>query len=238
MAQAHASSLATWAFPGYGHAEQIEVPKEELERIRHKMQKPRHLLGEWPSTGISGNDLLSSCLYSSGIVASKAGKLAPIPTLMVACLMYLFRFVYVEVVSAIPLNGGSYNTMLNTSSKRVAAMTAALAIIAYLATGVVGAVSASDYLKAQATDLNSIQSAIGILFTFALLNFLGMAESSVCVRRYYMHGNQGLIGHCTPHLWAAHPHAVHFDRRVCHLQHPLPRGRLSHRAWKGRIRPN
>ncbi|EQC31297.1 hypothetical protein SDRG_10900 [Saprolegnia diclina VS20] len=169
----------TWAFPGYGHAEQIEVPKEELERIRHKMQKPRHLLGEWPSTGISGNDLLSSCLYSSGIVASKAGKLAPIPTLMVACLMYLFRFVYVEVVSAIPLNGGSYNTMLNTSSKRVAAMTAALAIIAYLATGVVGAVSASDYLKAQVTDLDSIQSAIGILFAFALLNFLGMAESSV-----------------------------------------------------------
>ncbi|OQS06117.1 transmembrane protein [Thraustotheca clavata] len=169
----------TWAFAGNGDVEKLMVPNDELERIRHKMLKPRHLLGEWPSTGISGNDLLSSCLYSSGIVASKAGKLAPIPTLMVVCLMYLFRFVYVEVVSAIPLNGGSYNTMLNTTSKKIAAMTAALTIISYLATGVVGAVSASDYLKAQVTDLSTIHSAIGILFTFAVLNFLGMAESSV-----------------------------------------------------------
>ncbi|RHY35022.1 hypothetical protein DYB32_000503 [Aphanomyces invadans] len=143
------------------------------------MQKPKHLLSEWPSTAISGNDLLSSCLYSAGIVASKAGKLSPIPTFLVVCVMYLFRFIYIEVVSAIPLNGGSYNTMLNTTSKRVAAMTAALAVIAYLATGVVGAVSASDYLRAQVPSINTVESAIGILFVFAVLNVLGLSESAV-----------------------------------------------------------
>jgi hypothetical protein len=171
--------LATWAFPGYGVAETMVIPEAEIIGIRQKMQRPKHLLSEWPSTAISGNDLLSSCLYSAGIVASKAGKLAPIPTVMVAATMYLFRFIYLEVVSAIPLNGGSYNTMLNTTSKRVAAMTAALAVIAYLATGVVGAVSASDYLHSQAPFISNVSSAIVILFVFALLNLVGISESSV-----------------------------------------------------------
>ncbi|KAH9114220.1 hypothetical protein AeMF1_011654 [Aphanomyces euteiches] len=169
----------SWAYAAYGSAIKLEVPKEALDVIRHKMQAPKHLLTEWPSTAISGNDLLSSCLYSAGIVASKAGKLAPIPTILVACVMYLFRFIYIEVVSAIPLNGGSYNTMLNTTSKKFAAMTAALAVIAYLATGVVGAVSASDYLRGQATTINNVHCATGILFFFAILNVLGLSESSV-----------------------------------------------------------
>ncbi|KAF0694960.1 Aste57867_14183 [Aphanomyces stellatus] len=168
-----------WSYASYGSALKMAVPKEELDTIRQSMQRPKHLLSEWPSTAISGNDLLSSCLYSAGIVASKAGKLAPIPTILVACVMYLFRFIYVEVVSAIPLNGGSYNTMLNTTSKKVAAMTAALAVIAYLATGVVGAVSASDYLRVQVPTINNVESAIGILFFFAVLNVMGLSESSV-----------------------------------------------------------
>ncbi|OQR99443.1 hypothetical protein THRCLA_06521 [Thraustotheca clavata] len=142
------------------------------------MHAPKHFLSEWYSTGISGNDVLSSCLYSSGIVASKAGKFAPFANLLVACVMYLFRFIYVEVVSAIPLNGGSYNTMLNSTSKRVAALTSALAIIAYLATGVVSAVSASDYLQKQVPEVNHIYCATGILGAFAVLNVLGMSESA------------------------------------------------------------
>ncbi|RHX97300.1 hypothetical protein DYB25_002144 [Aphanomyces astaci] len=168
-----------WTYATYGHAQTLHIPRDSLDSIRTTMQTPKHLLSEWPSTAISGNDLLSSCLYSAGIVASKAGKLSPIPTFLVTCVMYLFRFIYIEVVSAIPLNGGSYNTMLNTTSKKVAAMTATLAVIAYLATGVVGAVSASDYLRAQVPSVNNVESAIGILFVFALLNVLGLSESAV-----------------------------------------------------------
>ncbi|RQM19877.1 hypothetical protein B5M09_011390 [Aphanomyces astaci] len=169
----------TWTYATYGHAQTLHIPRDSLDSIRTTMQTPKHLLSEWPSTAISGNDLLSSCLYSAGIVASKAGKLSPIPTFLVTCVMYLFRFIYIEVVSAIPLNGGSYNTMLNTTSKKVAAMTATLAVIAYLATGVVGAVSASDYIRAQVPSVNNVESAIGILFVFALLNVLGLSESAV-----------------------------------------------------------
>ncbi|KDO26456.1 hypothetical protein SPRG_20593 [Saprolegnia parasitica CBS 223.65] len=169
----------SWVYPGLGNATgRLHPAPEELAAIHQEMHAPKHFLSEWYSTGISGNDVLSSCLYSSGIVASKAGKFAPFANLLVACVMYLFRFIYVEVVSAIPLNGGSYNTMLNSTSKRVAALTSALAIIAYLATGVVSAVSASDYLRKQIEDLNHIHCATGILGTFAILNVLGMSESA------------------------------------------------------------
>ena len=98
---------------------------EELHRLRSSRETPAHkLLGEWPSTAICGNDILASVLYSSGIVAAKAGKLMPLTQLLVAVVLYFFRYIYEEAVTAIPLNGGSYNVLLNTTSKRTAAVAA------------------------------------------------------------------------------------------------------------------
>ncbi|ETW04069.1 hypothetical protein H310_04446 [Aphanomyces invadans] len=170
----------SWAFPGPGRSQNLHMPATEVAAIETELEKAcPHALGEWTSTAITGNDVLSSCLYSSGIVASKAGKLAPVANILVAATMYLFRFIYIEVVSAIPLNGGSYNTMLNTTSKRWAAFVSALAIIAYLATGVVSAVSASDYLQKEVPGLDTIWSATGILTVFAILNVCGLNDSAV-----------------------------------------------------------
>ena len=41
-------------------------------------------------------------------------------------MLYLFRKVYAEVGSALPLNGGTYTVLLNTTNKRVAAGAAVL----------------------------------------------------------------------------------------------------------------
>ncbi|KDO21983.1 hypothetical protein SPRG_22312 [Saprolegnia parasitica CBS 223.65] len=90
---------------------------------------------------------MSSVLYSSGIVALKAGKLAPICMAMVSVVLYMYRFIYEEVVTAIPMNGGSYNCLLNTTSKRVAAVAAVLSTLAYTATAVVSGTSACYYLQ-------------------------------------------------------------------------------------------
>jgi len=45
------------------------------------------------------------------------GYLAPVVLLIVAGVLYLYRSVYNEVVTALPLNGGAYNALLNTTSK-------------------------------------------------------------------------------------------------------------------------
>ena len=76
-------------------------------------------LNELQSTAICGNDISSSCLYVSALTIVYAGQFAWISLLVVAVVLYLFRKIYDEVVGAIPLNGGAYNVLLNTSTKRL-----------------------------------------------------------------------------------------------------------------------
>lgn len=120
---------------------------------------------------------MASVLYTTGLVASRAGKLAPVCMLCVAFVLHLFRYVYSEVsrvvagvmvgwvwsglmthrsinhhhpnamlpqaVCSLPLNGGSYNILLNATTKGLAAVCACLSVLSYLATGVVSAVRAA-----------------------------------------------------------------------------------------------
>lgn len=70
-----------------------------------------------PATAICGNDIPSSCLYVPALAIIYSGKWAPLVLLLVAGVLYLYRAIYAEVVGALPLNGGAYNALLNTTSK-------------------------------------------------------------------------------------------------------------------------
>ncbi|KAI9912432.1 hypothetical protein PsorP6_006744 [Peronosclerospora sorghi] len=172
-----ASTLLSWISPSEGETRRIQVPVHALQASRDRLDASKHQLSQWPSTAICGNDILASILYSSGIVASKAGKVAPVAQLVVALVLYLFRSIYEEAVTAIPLNGGSYNVLLNTTSKRTAAIAAALGIISYLATGVVSGTSALHYLNTQ-VHVQVVPGTVALLFLFALLSITGIAESA------------------------------------------------------------
>ncbi len=104
---------------------------------------------------ICGNDITASCLYTVGLAVASAGIYAPIALFLVVCMLYLFRSVYGEVCSALPLNGGAYNALLNTTTKGtasvgrlrtalrcmythgrlIAQVAACLTILSYVATG-------------------------------------------------------------------------------------------------------
>jgi amino acid transporter len=66
---------------------------------------------------------------------------------MVTIMLYFFKNVYSEVVTAIPVNGGTYNVMLNTSTKKVAAFVACLSILSYVATAIVSGFESIVYLS-------------------------------------------------------------------------------------------
>ena len=66
---------------------------------------------------------------------------------MVTIMLFFFRRVYSEVVTAIPVNGGTYNVMLNTTSKKLASFVACLSILAYVATAIISAYDAAVYLS-------------------------------------------------------------------------------------------
>ncbi|RLN84523.1 hypothetical protein BBJ28_00003309 [Nothophytophthora sp. Chile5] len=169
--------LPAWMYPPDGEAHALHVPSDALAAVRDRLETPHPKLGEWRSTAICGNDILASVLYSSGIVAGKAGKLTPLAQALVAVVLHFFRYIYEEAVTAIPLNGGSYNVLLNTTSKRTAAVAATLGIISYLATGVVSGTSALRYLNTQ-MDVEVVPGTVLLLFVFAILSIVGIAESS------------------------------------------------------------
>ncbi|KAE9026134.1 hypothetical protein PR001_g10954 [Phytophthora rubi] len=170
-------NLPAWMYPPEGETRRLTVPAHSIQATRERLEAPKQHLGEWPSTAICGNDILASVLYSSGIVAAKAGKLTPLAQAFVAFVLYLFRSIYEEAVTAIPLNGGSYNVLLNTTSKRTAAVAATLGIISYLATGVVSGTSALRYLDTQ-VDVSVVPGTVALLFVFAILSIVGIAESA------------------------------------------------------------
>lgn len=130
--------------------------------------------------------------------------------LFVVFLLYLYRFIYGEVVNAIPLNGGSYNVLLNTTTKRMASFAASLAILSYLATGVVSATSACTYLSTQVPTLPLVPGTIVLLGIFAMLCCIGIAESSVvALAMFGMHGCTlvGLSFACLWYTWV-HPEVM------------------------------
>jgi len=135
-------------------------------------------LNELQATAICGNDISSSCLYVSALTIMYAGQFAWISLLVVAVVLFLFRKIYGEVVGAIPLNGGAYNVLLNTSTKRLASLAATLTVLSYMATAVISSIEGMHYLHGIFSGLNVTIATIVVLVAFTGLAILGIGESA------------------------------------------------------------
>ncbi|WP_026838158.1 APC family permease [Gillisia sp. JM1] len=138
----------------------------------------RQKLNELEATAICGNDISSSCLYVSALAIFYAGQYAWISLLMVAGVLFLFRKIYGEVVGALPLNGGAYNALLNTTKKSTASLAAALTVLSYMATAVISASEAVKYAYSIWNQIPILPVTIGLLFLFMGLVIIGIGESS------------------------------------------------------------
>jgi amino acid transporter len=135
-------------------------------------------LKEFAATAICGNDITSSCLYVSALAIMYAGQYAWISLLIVAGVLFLFRKIYGEAVGALPLNGGAYNILLNTTSKSNASVAACLTILSYMATAVLSASEAMHYLHSLIESISVFWTTIGLLTFFLVLIMSGIKESS------------------------------------------------------------
>ena len=145
-------------------------------------------LQELPATAICGNDISSSVLYVSAFAIIAGGKWAAVSLALVAAVLYLFRGIYAEVVGALPLNGGAYNALLNTTSKRWASIAACLTILSYMATAVISAGEAMHYLQRLWGGLNVDYATVVLLGVFMMLTIIGIQESSrVAVGIFLLH---------------------------------------------------
>ncbi len=177
------------------------------ELIRGGSQKKK-LLNQWLATGICGNDITSSCLYVAAIAAVYAGVLAPIVLLMVGGVLYLYKKIYTEVVEALPLNGGAYNCLLNSTSKFTASLAACMTILSYIATAVISAKTAVEYFHNLVPSIPVIKVTIAILGTFATLTIIGITESAVVALSIFIFHISTLIAFCVIGI-ADFPHDFH-----------------------------
>ena len=135
-------------------------------------------LGTLAATSICGNDITSSCLYVSALSIAYAQQYAWISLLVVGLVLYLYRKIYGEVVGAIPLNGGAYNALLNTTSKTVASIAATLTILSYMATAVISSSEAMHYLNSLVGNIPITIATVSLLGFFTITTILGLKESS------------------------------------------------------------
>ncbi len=166
-------------FAGWGTVERVDELGDKPIEVTDLGGGVAHKLGVWKSTAICGNDITSSCLYVAALCAIAAGPYAPLCLLAVALLLYLFRSIYGEVGTALPLNGGAYNALLNTTSKYRASLAACLTILSYLATAVISAGEAMHYLHNLVPSLPVLSATLGLLGLFAFLNLVGITESAM-----------------------------------------------------------
>lgn len=140
--------------------------------------KSEKKLKEFAATAICGNDITSSCLYVSALSIMYAGQYAWISLLIVAGVLFLFRKIYGEAVGALPLNGGAYNILLNTTSKSNASIAACLTILSYMATAVISASEAMHYLHHLVEQVPVFWATIALLTFFLILISAGIKESA------------------------------------------------------------
>ncbi len=135
-------------------------------------------LKQLAATAICGNDITSSCLYVSALCIVYAGQYAFIALLIVGLVLFFFRKIYGEAVGALPLNGGAYNILLNTTSKGNASLAACLTILSYMATAVLSASEAMNYLHSVFPFFPVIIATMILLTIFLLLTIGGISESA------------------------------------------------------------
>ncbi len=156
-------------------------------------------LNQLEATAICGNDISSSCLYVSALAIVYAGQYAWISLLMVAAILFLFRSIYGEVVGALPLNGGAYNALLNTTKKSTAALAAALTILSYMATAVISGSEAIKYVHSIWDFIPVLPVTIILMFGFMALVTQGIGESSkvaICIFLFHLFSLTLLCSFC------------------------------------------
>ncbi|MEO9021482.1 MAG: APC family permease, partial [Ginsengibacter sp.] len=156
-------------------------------------------LSQLASTAICGNDITSSVLYVSALCIVYAGQYAFIALLIVGLVLFFFRKIYGEAVGALPLNGGAYNILLNTTSKGNASLAACLTILSYMATAVLSASEGMHYLHSVFPYFPVIIATMVVLTIFLILTINGISESanvSIVIFIIHMSVLLLLIGSC------------------------------------------
>lgn len=171
----------SWEFAGWGSTHYVTLDDDSSELHENHGQGSGSVLNQFQAISIAGNDLIASVFYTLGPCIEYAGAFAPISMACVSLAMWPFKNIICEIATALPMNGGTYNIVLNSTTKTLAAMTAILSILDYVATAVESAATAMHYLALEITlpqQFPIFWATIAVMFLASVVVMMGLKESA------------------------------------------------------------
>jgi amino acid transporter len=109
-----------------------------------------------------------------------SGALSPVAMIIACLILFLYRPIFLELGSALRLNGANYSYLLQFSGKTLGLIGAAATLLDAVATSTVSAATAASYLMGEFSAFPMPLSAFTVilLLLFTLVAMLGICESS------------------------------------------------------------
>jgi len=168
----------------------------DVIQLHEEAQSQPKELNQFFATAICGCNITSSCLYVISLSAVSAGAFTPFIMILISFLLYLFRSIYNEVVTALPVNGGTYNLLKTTMGQKSGALVGCLTMLSYVTTAVISSSSGTLYFKRtmdvileEPISEFTVRLLPFCILTFAAgLNIIGISQSaSVALMIFVMH---------------------------------------------------
>jgi amino acid transporter len=113
-------------------------------------------------------------------VIQVCGALSPVAMTIACLILFLYRPIFLELGSALRLNGANYSYLLQFSGKTLGLIGAAATLLDAIATSTVSAATAASYLMGEFSVFPVPLSAFTVilLLLFTLVAMFGISESS------------------------------------------------------------
>ncbi|RXW21510.1 hypothetical protein EST38_g4323 [Candolleomyces aberdarensis] len=171
----------SFEFAGWGsiyHVKLTTADRDAGERALDK-QKKEKVLGEFTAAALAGNAVLGSVFYAFPAVIVVAGIYSPICLFIATLILFLWRPIMLELVSALPISGAPYTHLLNVSTKGLAVVGASLLMLDFIATSIVSSATAATYLAGEVVlPFPSWVLAVMVLALFTMVSLSGVRESA------------------------------------------------------------
>ncbi|GAA6032072.1 hypothetical protein JCM8097_007054 [Rhodosporidiobolus ruineniae] len=174
----------SWEFAGWGTMSYLELSAEEVEQARERRREEMKrdgegVLGAWLASGVAGVAVAGSPLYAFPALVAVASVYSPISLFVATLLLAFWRPIMTELAAALPISGANYAYLLNSSRNLTFALFAAsLTLLDDIATSVVAAATAAQYIADQGVPNGSTWLTIVLLGGVCLIGLVGVRGSA------------------------------------------------------------
>ncbi|KAF8531277.1 amino acid permease-domain-containing protein [Gautieria morchelliformis] len=177
-----------WDSTRQGSLAYLELSEDDIATAMHRISEKPPTVGQLRGTSLPGNSMTSSVFYAFPAVTAAASIFSPISLLIACLILFLWRPIFLELGSAIRLNGGNYAYLLQVSGTTLGLIGAAATLLDSVATSTESAATAASYLRGEFTSSLTVSEAsitIALLTVLAILCLVNVRKSSTLTLSFF-----------------------------------------------------